>query len=52
MVVQSSPVVNPFGTLAAMPQTSIVRHGSTVIQYGISSMPVSLTFVPRNVVYD
>lgn len=45
-VVQSSPVVNPFGTLAAMPQTSIVRHRSTVIQYGISSMPVADNPVP------
>lgn len=46
VVVQSSPVVNPFGTLAAMPQTSIVCHGSTVIQYGISSMPVADNPVP------
>ncbi|RVW77327.1 hypothetical protein CK203_043674 [Vitis vinifera] len=29
-----------------MPQTSIVRHGSTVIQYGISSMPVADNPVP------
>lgn len=37
------PVTNPFGTLPAMPQMSIARAGTAPsIQYGISSMPVSL----------
>ncbi|KAF9589449.1 hypothetical protein IFM89_023767 [Coptis chinensis] len=41
VVMQPTPVSNPFGTLPAMPQMSIGRSGSTPsIQYGISSMPV------------
>ena len=44
MVMQPAPITNPFGTLPAMPQMSIGRVGSAPsVQYGISSMPVSLT---------
>ncbi|XP_017218528.1 nuclear pore complex protein NUP98A [Daucus carota subsp. sativus] len=40
-VVQQAPVLNPFGTLPAMPLMSIGRAGtSPSIQYGISSLPV------------
>ncbi|KAF5192240.1 Nuclear pore complex protein nup98a [Thalictrum thalictroides] len=42
VVMQPSPVSNPFGTLPAMPQMSIGRSGSSPsVQYGISSMPVT-----------
>ncbi|KAK9121588.1 hypothetical protein Syun_019205 [Stephania yunnanensis] len=42
MVMQAPTVMNPFGTLPAMPQMSIGRAGSTPsVQYGISSMPVT-----------
>ncbi|KAE8681365.1 Nuclear pore complex protein NUP98B [Hibiscus syriacus] len=40
-VVQSGTIINPYGTLPAMPQMSIGRAGSAPsVQYGISSMPV------------
>ncbi|KAK1390860.1 Peptidase S59 domain-containing protein [Heracleum sosnowskyi] len=40
-VVQQAPVLNPFGTLPAMPLMSVGRAGtSPSIQYGISSLPV------------
>jgi hypothetical protein len=43
MVMQPAPVSNPFGTLPAMPQMSIGNGGSSPsVQYGISSLPVSL----------
>lgn len=43
VVTQAVPVMNPFGTLPAMPQMSIGRSGPTPsIQYGISNMPVSV----------
>lgn len=42
-VIQPAPVTNPFGTLPAMPQMSIGRGGTAPsVQYGISSMPVSM----------
>lgn len=42
-VMQPTLVTNPFGTLPALPQISISQGGnSPSIQYGISSMPVSL----------
>lgn len=42
MVMQPALVLNPFGTLPAMPQMSIGNGGSSPsIQYGISSMPVA-----------
>ncbi|KAK9145253.1 hypothetical protein Sjap_005156 [Stephania japonica] len=42
MVMQAPTVMNPFGTLPAMPQMSVGRTGSTPsVQYGISSMPVT-----------
>ncbi|XP_073042984.1 nuclear pore complex protein NUP98A-like isoform X4 [Primulina eburnea] len=44
---QSSPIVNPFGTLPALPQISIGRTGtSPSIQYGISSLPIVEKPVP------
>ncbi|KAI8011960.1 Nuclear pore complex protein NUP98A [Camellia lanceoleosa] len=43
-VAQPLPVANPFGTLPAMPQMSIGRSGiAPSIQYGISSLPISMT---------
>lgn len=46
VVLQPVAVTNPFGTLPAMPQISINQGGnSPSIQYGISSMPVSLLFL-------
>ncbi|XP_074376286.1 nuclear pore complex protein NUP98A-like isoform X2 [Apium graveolens] len=40
-VVQQAPVLNPFGTLPAMPLMSVGHAGtSPSIQYGISSLPV------------
>ncbi|KAF5176544.1 Nuclear pore complex protein nup98a [Thalictrum thalictroides] len=42
VVMQPTPVSNPFGTLYAVPQMSIGRSGSlSTVQYGISSMPVT-----------
>ncbi|PIA38974.1 hypothetical protein AQUCO_02700272v1 [Aquilegia coerulea] len=42
VVMQPTPVSNPFGTLPAMPLMSIGRSGSSPsVQYGISSMPVT-----------
>jgi hypothetical protein len=40
-----TPVTNPFGTLPAMPQMMIGRSSGSgpSVQYGIASMPVSLT---------
>ncbi|KZV45350.1 hypothetical protein F511_04088 [Dorcoceras hygrometricum] len=47
---QPSPVLNPFGTLPAMPQISIGRTGtSPSIQYGISSFPVVEKPVPMRI---
>lgn len=47
VVAQPSVVTNPFGTLPAMPQMSIGRTGtSSSIQYGISSLPVSVNDMP------
>ena len=44
VAIQPVPVTNPFGTLPAMPQMSIGRAGTTPsVQYGISSMPVTIT---------
>lgn len=44
MVMQPALVLNPFGTLPAMPQMSIGNGGSSPsVQYGISSLPVSFT---------
>ena len=44
VAVQPVPITNPFGTLPAMPQMSIGRAGTTPsVQYGISSMPVTIT---------
>lgn len=46
VVLQPVAVTNPFGTLPAMPQISINQSGnSPSVQYGISSMPVSLLFL-------
>lgn len=48
VVAQPAVVTNPFGTLPAMPQMSIGRTGtSSSIQYGISSLPVSVYDMPR-----
>lgn len=42
-VVQPVTISNPYGTLPAMPQVSIGRAGTAPsVQYGISSMPVTL----------
>ncbi|CAL0316652.1 unnamed protein product [Lupinus luteus] len=42
VVVQTTSITNPFGTLPALPQISIGQVGTTAsIQYGISSMPAS-----------
>ncbi len=40
------PVTNPFGTLPAMPQMLIGRSAGSgpSVQYGISSMPVSVQY--------
>ncbi|KAJ0980511.1 hypothetical protein J5N97_008766 [Dioscorea zingiberensis] len=47
MVMQPTPVADPFGTLPTMPQISIGHAGSSPsIQYGISSMPVAEMPVP------
>ncbi|XP_073052088.1 nuclear pore complex protein NUP98A-like isoform X3 [Primulina eburnea] len=44
---QPSPIVNPYGTLPAMPQISIGRTGtSPSIHYGISSLPIVEKPVP------
>jgi hypothetical protein len=44
VAVQPVPITNPFGTLPAMPQVSFGRAGTTPsVQYGISSMPVTIT---------
>ena len=46
VVLQPVAVTNPFGTLPAMPQISINQSGNSAsIQYGISSLPVSLLFL-------
>ena len=46
MVMQPTLVSNPFGTLPAMPQMSIGNGGSSPsIQYGISSLPVSIYYL-------
>lgn len=48
---QPVAVTNPFGTLPAMPQMSIGRAGtSSSIQYGISSMPVRLPWMPVSLI--
>ncbi|KAG9153524.1 hypothetical protein Leryth_023313 [Lithospermum erythrorhizon] len=39
VIAQPMPVMNPFGTLPAMPQMSIGHTGTPSIQYGISSLP-------------
>jgi nuclear pore complex protein Nup98-Nup96 len=42
MVMQPVPVSSPFGTLPAISQMSIRNGGSSpLVQYGISSLPVS-----------
>ena len=44
--VQPAPNVSPFGALPTMARLSIGQAGSTSpVQYGISSMPVSVQFL-------
>lgn len=43
---QAASIANPFGTLPTMPQVSIGHTGtSPSVQYGISSLPVSIFFL-------